>query len=372
MVRRATRRPWLWGAAVGVALAAPSPALAQPAPTPAGEACADLDTPIGLAVHERTARRYAGAVEILRDLAARCPQPQVFAQLALVEMDLQRWGDAWEHLDRALLADDAWVRPRRAALLVARAELRPHMVQLAITSPTAGAELWVDGRRRASLPTAEPVPAGPGTVRVEVRAPGYVTAQRVYVAGEGQRVEESVALAPARASSATPTPSPRGPHPAPVVVERRWPALRVAGFALLAGGGAALLVGSIFVGRTVDQSSSLESATAASPEPYAGFVRLVTSPAYTPTDRSVDTACAFAEQNTGVPGAASALSLCRANDSARTLAWTFGLGGLALAGAGLALVLTHPTVTTTSRAGAVHVAPMVGARAWGATLGVEF
>lgn len=358
--------------AAGIVTALAAPAAAQ-TPTP-GDACADLDTPIGVAIHERSARRYAGAVEILRDLTLRCPQPQVFAQLALVEMDLQRWGDAWVHLNRALAADDAWVRPRRAALLVARAELRPHMVLLALSTPAEHAELWVDGARVAELPVAEPVAVGPGTLRVEVRAPGYVTAQRIFVAGEGQRVEEAIPLQPARSGAVTSAnPVTQGPHPAPAtVVERRWPPLRIAGLALLAGGGAALLVGTIFIARSADQSSTLESATLSSPEPYGGFVRLVTSPQYTPTDRSVDTACEFAAQHTEVSGAASTISLCRANDTARALGWTFGVGGLALAGAGLALILTHPTVTTTTRASAVRVWPMVGPRAWGATLSAEF
>ena len=82
---------------------------------------------------------------------------------------------------------------------------------------------------------------------------------------------------------------------------------------------------------------------------------------------SVDQACSLAESATG-SDATRVREMCGANASHRVMAWAFGVGGLVLAGAGVALVITAPS----RAARALRLHPALGATFAGATLEASF
>ena len=313
--------------------------------------CANATGSIEIAVREREAGHSEAALAVLEDLHGRCPTPQVSAQLALAESDTRRYGAAWAHLQAALAEpDDPWVRSRRAALLVARTELRRHMATIAVRPALADAELFVDGERLGPASAPEPYVVGPGERRVEVRGPGLATTARVVVAAEGEAV---VVEAPAPAPVVVEAPStPAAPPAAP-----RTPAVRYVGYGLLGVGAAAAVVGVVFAVLTATQADALRGATSLSAGPEGAFVRFVTAPGYTAADRSSDTACLVAAVDPSADGRAVD-DLCTSHQRSRTLAWALGLGGAAAAGVGVALVLLRPGGS--SHAAALRVSPMLG------------
>lgn len=346
----------LWsGAALAASLCWGSSARAQPAPLRCPEARAAIE----LALREREANHTAAALAVLEDLHARCATPQVVAQLALAESDAGRLLPAWRHLQEALAAEsDPWIRSRRAALVVARTELRARLASLVVRGAPPGASLHLDGERLGEA-AAEPYLVAPGTLRVEVRSPGFRTEQREAVAAAGQSVVLDVTLTP---DAPAPVVSPPTVSP-PVVVApppRANPpsasAGRLVGYALLGVGAAAAATGAVFAVLTVTGASALEGATATSPGGEGAFVRFVTSPSYTATDRSTDTACAAAATSGSADGRAAA-ELCASHDRARVLAWALGLGGVALAGIGAGLAIARPGERRTA---SWRVAPAVG------------
>jgi hypothetical protein len=318
------------------------------------EICAHVDDAVETAVRERESGHTGNALEVLQDLARRCPAPRVTAQLALAEMDAHRWADAWQHIEEALTHEsDPWILSRRAGLLVARAEIRPHLCTLALRVNAPGAVLRIGEREVGRFPLTDPVLVGPGALTIDVVAPGYRPFRRSWTLSDGQRLDEELPLVPLNRS----VPVVVRPVAAPIASTSP---LRYAGFAVAGAGAVALVVGAIFFVQSASQSSELESATATSQGAYGAFVRYVSAPAYTANDRSVDTACGVAESDFLSTDARLVADLCASNQSARTLAWVFGLGGLALGGAGLALILANPSTSSRPAATAFRVSPSLG------------
>ena len=330
------------------------------APRSAG--CAGASASIEIAVRERERGHSDAAVVVLEDLHTRCPTPQVTAQLALAESDTRRYGSAWAHLQAALAEpDDPWVRSRRAALLVARTELRRHMATIEVRAATADAELYVDGVRLGPAAAPEPWVIGPGARRVEVRAPGLASEQRTVIAAEGEAVVIDLpapAPAPAVAVASAAPPTPAGaPTTRLMAPPARRPTARYVGYGLIGVGAASAVVGVVFAVLTRVQADALLSATSASPGNEGAFVRFVASPTYPSTDRSSATACLLAMGDASPDGRA-ANDLCSTQAQTRTLAWAFGIAGAAALGTGLALALLRPGEP--ARPVSLGVTPMLG------------
>ncbi len=185
---------WLWAGA----------AWSQPAP---GEAGFDQGRAL------RAAHRDEEALAVFRRLYEATHEPRALAQIALAEGALGQWVTAEEHLLAALASPDGWVTRHRALLTGARDEIATHVGDLVVACETPGSELWIDGRRVASLPLARPLRVVAGTATVEVRAAGYVTAARSVSIAAGGLAREPVSLV-----AVAPVPVVAVVTPPPVVV----------------------------------------------------------------------------------------------------------------------------------------------------------
>lgn len=145
------------------------------------------------------------------------PSAQALAQIALAEQALGHLVLAEEHLARALEDhEDRFVRRNRPLLEQALAEIGAELTTLTITCDVAGAELFVDGRDRGTLPLAAPLRAQAGTVHVEIHATGYEPYTREVIVNAGRAVSLAAVLEPTPASEA-PSPPPPLEEPAPPV-----------------------------------------------------------------------------------------------------------------------------------------------------------
>lgn len=170
------------------------------------------------------------------------PTPRAKAQIGLAEQALGRWLDADKHLGEALSAGvDPWIVKNREALEGARATVEKHLGWLSVTADAEGAELWIDGARRGSLPLSSPVRLVAGTAVVEVRAPGHEPVQRRVEVTAGATSRETFTLTRAR-----PAPPPEAPKTPAAPAARPSLVLPLsflgAGTALVAGGVASHVV----------------------------------------------------------------------------------------------------------------------------------
>ena len=332
----------------------------------AADACEarDRDEAIVRANVLRASGHADDALATLRDLWGRCREARVLVQMALAEHSASRWFDAWRHMNEALAtAGDAWIDARRAVIERARDVCRAHLATLAVTSDARGAELSVDGQAPVALPLAHPLVVAPGELTLEVRAPGHRPLRRVVTAQEGQTVDERFALEPEQLSApAAPTPEPAPESPPP---PRSSGALRYVGVAVTALGVGAVAFGVFQWAETASLNDSLAGAAYDGPEPYASARRYLDR---TGTAGYCDRASA---QRASDPAAAQADSLCSAHGSAQAMAFAFGLGGVALAGAGVAMIVLggprRSAVTTR-----VTVVPWLAAGVGGATAVTTF
>ena len=352
---RARRGPFTVGLALSLAIMALRPSAHAQSSAGRATACSRLDADITLSVRERVAGHTAAALAVLEDLHRRCPVPQVTAQLALAEIDAGHLQGAWQHLAAALAdATDPWARSRRAALIVARTELRARMGAIRVQGDPPGAEVLVDGQPIGVLPLGDSYVLAPGTYRVELRSPGRATAADEVSIRAGQDLE--VVLASARVEPspvsvrAIVTPPPLSPDGATPV----RPA-RIVGYGLLGFGVAAAATSAVMIFQSSSQADALRGATASSPGAEGAFVRFVTRPGYTPTDRSTATACLVAAVDS-TPDGRVAATLCADSDRTRTLAWAFGVAGAVAAGVGVALVVLRPSAA--AHAGRLRVSPL--------------
>jgi hypothetical protein len=183
----------------------------------------------------------AGALGEFERALARSPEPRVLAQVALAEQALGRWLDADRHLRAAVAAGaDPWIIRNAALLRQAGAELGAHLGWVRVAGAVAGAEVYANDERVATLPMAGPARVAAGTNVLEVRAPGYVTMTRRVEVDAGREARETFAfvreapvpvvvavvptVVPAPAALATPDAAPR---PGGVRRTLAWTALAV-------------------------------------------------------------------------------------------------------------------------------------------------
>jgi hypothetical protein len=122
------------------------------------------------------------ALGVLREAYAAAPTPRAAGQLALAEQALGQWVAAEGHLTEALrVPSDPWVRKNHASLTEALKTIQAHLGRVAVTGDPPGADVYVDGQPVGKLPLADPVRVAAGSVEVELRAPGFVTAGKTVV-----------------------------------------------------------------------------------------------------------------------------------------------------------------------------------------------
>ena len=151
--------------------------------------------------------RDAEAREVFRALAESTREPRALARLAATEASLGEWVQAEEHLRAALeLRTDPWVIANRASADGGlEGDLRRYSARVGridVRCETPSAELWLGGRRAATLPLREPLRVAAGVLTFEVRAPGHVTEvrQETVPGGPDGLVRVLVALSPAPAA----------------------------------------------------------------------------------------------------------------------------------------------------------------------------
>jgi hypothetical protein len=304
-----------------------------------------------------------GALAILEAQWARCPSPRVRAQVALAEQGLRRWSAAWTHLREAIArADDPWIASRAEALRTAMPLIEEHLPALDPRANADDAELLVDGRSVGRLPLPSPRRVPAGTVVLEIRAPGRVPLRRTLTLRDDEVLLDRFALEPASVSA---PPTPRCALPPPLrAPEPTASPRRAAGWALVAGGAAVVVAGAaVWVGLRLDQNSARD-ATALSVEPWASWSRYNDIANANRTQSSPEV-CARAESD-GAADAARVREICASNAAQQGLALGLGVGGLALAIAGVALVATAPGAT------APRVAASLGPGGAGAAVTVPF
>lgn len=164
----------------------------------AARAAAQESPDVEALIHEgrglRDRREDAAALAVFERAWALAPTPRVRAMIALAEFALGRWTDADAHLREALAHEaDPWITRNRELLESSVRTVDGHLATLEVRTNVAGAELWVNDRRAASLPSA-PLRLAPGTTVIEVRAAGHLTTRRTVTLEAGVPARETIDL----------------------------------------------------------------------------------------------------------------------------------------------------------------------------------
>jgi hypothetical protein len=141
-----------------------------------GPAWADRDDPDALIAQGLKAMRkgdYQAALDAFRSAHHARPTTRSHAEIGLAEQALHRWLEAEADLARALVEEeDEWLKEHRSLLDKALADVRSHLGTLTVESGPHGAEVKINGETRGVLPLPQPLFVLPGTVQVEIAAPG--------------------------------------------------------------------------------------------------------------------------------------------------------------------------------------------------------
>ncbi|HJL16909.1 MAG TPA: tetratricopeptide repeat protein [Sandaracinaceae bacterium LLY-WYZ-13_1] len=175
-------------------------------PTPARAQSAEALIEEGLELRrqhrdEQALERFQRAYEIAH-------APRALAQIALAEQALGRYVPAEQHLVSALSVQmDPWIAERRSQLEQALGQIRAQLGTVEIQGGVEGAQVFVNGTARGTLPQASRLRVRAGSAAVEVRMQGYLTVQRQVMVPAGGTARETVQLVPAR-QTAGPTAQP--------------------------------------------------------------------------------------------------------------------------------------------------------------------
>jgi hypothetical protein len=132
-----------------------------------------------------------GAARAFQQAYDQVHSPKAAAQLGLAEQALGRWEDAERHVSESLRAtSDPWIIKNHETLDDALGTIEAHLGRVEVLGDPEGAEVAVNGRTIGKLPLPDAVRVSAGQVDVELRAPGYVAAQRTLtiVGGQYQRL----------------------------------------------------------------------------------------------------------------------------------------------------------------------------------------
>ena len=220
----------------------PRIARAQEASSPAAQDGPTDEALLTRGIELRKEGRDAEALAAFERAYALRASSRAIAQIALAHQALGHWLDAERGLIQALRdSGDPWIARQRTHLEEGLATVQAHLAWLDVESNVAGAEVWIGRELRGHLPLDQPIRVVAGEVTVEVRAPGYATAEHTLRTDPSSRVHAVFTLIGLSASS---FPGKEGPGPARVPVDARPSNARTAGRVALAGAGALLLTGS--------------------------------------------------------------------------------------------------------------------------------
>lgn len=197
MHRKALRRARALFVALSLGLVAPVVG-AQSAATGTEE---EANAAIARGVALRQGGNDDEALAAFRQADQIFPSPRAKAQIALAEQALGQWVAAERDLRLALSAEnDPWIQRNREPLAAALTQIASRLGSLEVRCAVAGAELFINEERVASLPLAEPVRVPVGTISIEVRAAGHSSQRRAVEVTSGARLREVFTLVAARAS----------------------------------------------------------------------------------------------------------------------------------------------------------------------------
>ena len=223
-----------------------------PAPTPREQADALIGEGVGL----RKEGREAEALEKFRAANEAFPTPRGLGQMGLAAKSLRLYVEAEQYL-AAALADtaDPWVAQNREALEQARALVASQLASLVVRTNVAGAEVWVNGTRVATLPREEPIRVLAGSVFVEVRAAKHRASSQEAKLPAGSSRELVIELQPERDAETTVEPPKPPSPPAQQGAATEDAPLRPWIWTTLAFGSASVTAGAILGGLAISTKS---------------------------------------------------------------------------------------------------------------------
>ncbi len=226
---------------------------------------------------------------------------------------------------------------------------------------TAGTRVRINGRAVPSASWGVAMPTLPGEVVVEAERPARAPIRQTLRVEAGASREVTVSWPEDLPNAA---PAVVAVSPPPRVVAPPSTPLRILGWITVGLGAASAVVGVVEWSRSRDQSVLTLNSSDADGQAWTRYVNAVN-----PTRaRSLDEVCDQAARDASWSrDAALSYNLCDTNASARAMAWGFGLGGVALLGAGAAVL----AVSYASGA-QVEATPVVSAGYGGAALRVRF
>lgn len=186
----------LSGLMVGCILAASAPVLAQGAPEPAKaidlERARDL---LGQGLKESAAGNYVTARSILLDAFKLSPSYDVAGTLAQVELKLERYRDAAEHLDLALRSfPPSESLKLKQQIEDALATAKQHVETVTLIVHPDGAAVRIDNAPVGTAPLAGDVFLEPGDHALEVRLNTHSSSARTIHAAAGHKQVVEIVL----------------------------------------------------------------------------------------------------------------------------------------------------------------------------------
>lgn len=233
----------------------PQAALAQdPLPAPSAEALKHAREQFGQALALQTAGDWAGALTLLKEVAAVKSTPQVRFNMALCE---ERLGQLVAALgDYELAAADA--RAEKADQVAEEVEHRLEALRQRIPKITvnrgSGAEaaiIALDGVSLGDQVIGTPMPTDPGPHTLEARSPGFKPFRQSLRLAEQQSESVEIMLEP------EPPPPPEVRSAAPPLPRGRSP---VYGYVVGGVGVASLATAGVFFGLRVNKINQLDAA----------------------------------------------------------------------------------------------------------------
>jgi hypothetical protein len=164
----------------------------------AGRAQAEISEAERQLLRQGIQERQAGNDEAAREVFARAYEEYgsgtAAAQLGLAEQALGLFVAAEKHLRAALETEDPFVEQNRDVLEQSLETVRSRLGTLDVKSNVEGAELYVNGELRGTLPLEEPLRVVGGTVQMRVKAEGYVSQTRTREVRPGGFLRERFSL----------------------------------------------------------------------------------------------------------------------------------------------------------------------------------
>jgi hypothetical protein len=148
---------------------------------------------------------YADALKSFQEGYRIVPSPKIFFNFALAYQGMARYADALEAFERFVGEASDAAPDNLAQAREQIQELRGKVGFLTVTCPQAGADIVVDGQRRAKVPQPSPLAVDPGPHQLVVEGGGLSRA-RSFQAEPGGRIAVTVDLAEPKLAVSAPPP----------------------------------------------------------------------------------------------------------------------------------------------------------------------